>query len=193
MRHTPLDEVSNEKAMQAVRTLIDYVGDNPDREGLTDTPGRVVRAMWEMFGGYNQDPLELFTTFEAGYYDQMVLVKGIEFTSFCEHHMLPFTGVAHVGYIPNSGRIIGLSKVARLVDVYAKRLQVQERLTNDVGISMMVGLEPKGVGVVIEARHMCMMCRGVRKQQATMVTSYLRGCMLGEPEARAEFFAMIKG
>jgi GTP cyclohydrolase I len=177
----------------AVRELLEAIGDDPDRDGLRDTPARVARAYEEMFRGLHQDPAEvLTTTFELGH-DEMILVKDIEVASSCEHHLVPFYGYAHVAYIPGAdGRISGLSKLARLVDVYAKRPQVQERLTTQIADSLVRLLEPAGVIVVIEAEHLCMTMRGVRKPGAKTVTSAVRG-QLRSPATRAEAMSLILG
>lgn len=186
----PFDEA---RAAAAVRELLIAVGEDPDRDGLRDTPGRVARSYREMFSGLRQTPEEvLSTTFDLGH-DEMVLVKDIELYSSCEHHLVPFHGVAHVGYIPSvDGRITGLSKLARLVDVYAKRPQVQERLTTQVADALVRILEPRGVIVVVECEHLCMSMRGIRKPGAKTVTSAVRG-MLRSPATRAEAMSLILG
>jgi GTP cyclohydrolase I len=175
----------------AVRELLAAVGEDPDREGLRDTPARVARSFEELIGGIRLKPQDvLATTFELGH-DEMVLVRDIELWSLCEHHLVPFTGVAHVGYIPHeSGRITGLSKLARLVDVYARRPQVQERLTTQVADSLMEILEPRGCIVVLEAEHLCMTMRGVRKQGAKTITSAIRGIM-HNAATRSEAMSLI--
>ena len=180
-------------AERAVRDLLVAIGEDPDRDGLRDTPARVARSYEEMFRGLHMTPDEvLATTFDLGH-DEMVLVKDIELYSTCEHHLVPFHGVAHIGYIPNgSGRITGLSKLARLVDVYAKRPQVQERLTTQVADSLVRILEPRGAIVVLEAEHLCMSMRGVRKPGAKTVTSAVRGS-LRDPATRAEAMSLILG
>jgi len=180
------------RAEAAVRELLFAIGEDPDREGLHETPARVARAYAEMTAGLRQTPEEvLTTTFDLGH-DEMVLVRDIELWSMCEHHLVPFTGVAHVGYIPaETGKITGLSKLARLVDVYAKRPQVQERLTTQVADSLMELLDARGVIVVIEAEHLCMTMRGVRKAGARTITSAVRGTMLSDPSTRAEAMALI--
>ncbi|MGH8824152.1 MAG: GTP cyclohydrolase I FolE [Jiangellaceae bacterium] len=177
----------------AVRELLVAIGEDPSREGLRDTPVRFARAYEEMFRGLRQDPAEvLTTTFEAGH-DEMVMVKDIEVASTCEHHLVPFYGFAHIGYIPGAnGRITGLSKLARLVDVFAKRPQVQERLTTQVADSLCLLLQPAGVIVVVEAEHLCMTMRGVRKPGAKTLTSAVRG-QLRNPATRAEAMSLILG
>jgi len=177
----------------AVRELLVAIGEDPSREGLRETPARFARAYEEMFRGLHQDPAEvLTTTFEAGH-DEMVLVKDIEVASTCEHHLVPFYGFAHIGYIPGvEGRITGLSKLARLVDVFAKRPQVQERLTTQVADSLCRLLQPAGVIVVVEAEHLCMTMRGVRKPGAKTLTSAVRG-QLRNPATRAEAMSLILG
>ncbi|MFC3762795.1 GTP cyclohydrolase I FolE [Tenggerimyces flavus] len=183
----------HERAEAAVRELLYAVGENPDRSGLADTPARVARAYAEMFAGLRMRPEDvLSTTFELGH-DEMVLVKDIEVWSTCEHHLVPFTGVAHIGYIPNrAGEITGLSKLARLVDVFARRPQVQERLTTQIAEAIVRILEPRGVIVVIECEHLCMTMRGVRKPGAKTVTSAVRG-QLREAATRAEAMSLIIG
>ncbi len=180
-------------AEQAVRDLLVAIGEDPNRDGLQDTPARVARAYAEMFRGLYMTADEvLATTFDLGH-DEMVLVKDIELYSTCEHHLVPFHGVAHIGYIPNeSGRITGLSKLARLVDVFAKRPQVQERLTTQVADSLVRILQPRGAIVVMEAEHLCMSMRGVRKPGAKTVTSAVRGS-LRDPATRAEAMSLILG
>lgn len=186
----PFDAAAAEKA---VRDLLVAVGENPDRDGLRDTPARVARAYEEIFRGMRMTPDEvLTTTFDIGH-DEMVLVRDIELYSTCEHHLVPFHGVAHIGYIPNvDGRITGLSKLARLVDVFAKRPQVQERLTTQIADSLMRILEPRGAIVVLEAEHLCMSMRGVRKPGARTTTSAVRGS-LRDAVTRAEAMALILG
>jgi GTP cyclohydrolase I len=179
------------RAAAAVRELLIAIGEDPDREGLHDTPDRVARAYAELTGGLRMEPTDvLTTTFDIGH-DEMVLVRDIELWSMCEHHLVPFTGVAHVGYIPSEeGKITGLSKLARLVDVYAKRLQVQERLTTQIADALVVGLDARGVIVVIEAEHLCMTMRGVRKAGARTITSAVRG-MMHNAATRSEAMALI--
>jgi GTP cyclohydrolase I len=186
-----IGEFDEKRAENAVRELLIAVGEDPDREGLRETPGRVARAYKEMFAGLWQKPEDvLTTTFDIGH-DEMVLVKDIEVYSTCEHHLVPFRGVAHVGYIPaTSGKITGLSKLARLVDVYARRPQVQERLTTQIADSLMEILEPRGVIVVVECEHMCMSMRGIRKPGALTITSAVRG-QLRDAATRNEAMSLI--
>ena len=184
-------DFDHDRASAAVRELLIAIGEDPDREGLKDTPGRVARAYEELTSGLRLEPEDvLTTTFDIGH-DEMVLVRDIELWSMCEHHLVPFTGVAHVGYIPNqNGKITGLSKLARLVDVYAKRPQVQERLTTQVADAMMRILEARGAIAVIEAEHLCMTMRGVRKAGARTMTSAVRGIM-HNPATRSEAMSLI--
>jgi GTP cyclohydrolase I len=174
----------------AVVRLLEWIGENPNREGLADTPKRVVKAFREMTAGLGVEPSSVLGTVFNETSDQMVVVRGIRFSSMCEHHLLPFTGTAAVGYVPD-GRVIGLSKIPRLVEVFAKRPQVQERMTNQVADSLMKHLNPKGVGVIIKAHHSCMGCRGVRQPDAEMITSCVLGCMKEDPAARAELMEFI--
>ncbi|KNB52082.1 GTP cyclohydrolase I FolE [Streptomyces caatingaensis] len=186
-----IGEFDEKRAVNAVRELLIAVGEDPDREGLRETPARVARAYKEIFAGLWQEPEDvLTTTFDLGH-DEMVLVRDIEVYSTCEHHLVPFHGVAHIGYIPaTSGKITGLSKLARLVDVYARRPQVQERLTTQIADSMTEILEARGVVVVIECEHMCMSMRGIRKPGAKTITSAVRG-QLRDPASRAEAMSLI--
>ena len=179
------------RAEAAIRELLIAVGEDPDREGLLDTPKRVAKSYAELLAGLDQDPREVLSaTFDVGH-DELVLVKDIELWSMCEHHLVPFTGVAHVGYIPQEdGQVTGLSKLARLVDVYARRPQVQERLTTQVADALIDVLNPRGVIVVIEAEHLCMTMRGVRKAGARTITSAVRG-QLRDPATRAEAMGLI--
>ena len=176
----------------AVRTLIRWAGDDPEREGLLETPARVARAYGEFFQGYTQDPEEILqTTFEeVEGYDEMVLLRDIRFESHCEHHMAPIIGRAHVGYLPKS-RVIGISKLARVVDAYARRLQIQEKMTVQIARAIDEVLQPKGVGVVIEASHQCMTTRGVHKPGTSMVTSRMLGRFRSDAATRREFLALI--
>jgi GTP cyclohydrolase IA len=177
---------------RAVREILLAIGEDPDRDGLRDTPARVARACEEQFSGLGQEPESVLTTvFDAGH-DEMVLVRDIDFYATCEHHLIPFFGVAHVGYIPNEkGQLTGLSKLARLVDLYARRPQVQERMTSQVADALMNVLEPSGVIVVIEAEHLCMAMRGVRKPGARTVTSAVRGSFRDSESTRAEAMSLL--
>lgn len=183
---------SREVAEDAVRTLISWSGDDPDREGLVGTPARVVRAYEEWFAGYFEDPREyLRRTFEeVGGYDEIVLLRDIQFESHCEHHMAPIIGRVHIGYLPRD-RVVGISKLVRLVDAYSKRLQVQEKMTAEIAKCLNSVLKPYGVGVVVEASHECMTTRGVHKPGVTMVTSCLLGTFRTRPETREEFLSAI--
>jgi GTP cyclohydrolase IA len=180
------------EAEAAVRTLIRWAGDDPDREGLLATPSRVVRAYEEWFSGYNDDPREyLKRTFqETGGYDEVVVLRDIRFESFCEHHMAPIIGRVHIGYIPRN-RVVGISKLARLVEVYARRLQIQEKLTAEIAAALESVLKPHGVAVVTEATHQCMTTRGVHKTGVSMVTSRMLGVFRDHAETRQEFLAAI--
>ena len=179
------------RAEAAVRELLYAVGEDPDREGLRDTPARVARAYGEIFGGLALEPRDVLTTTFELEHDEMVLVRDIEVYSTCEHHLLPFHGVAHVGYIPGEhGQVTGLSKLARLVDVYARRPQLQERLTTEIADAMEAGLQPRGVVVVIDCEHLCMSMRGVRKPGARTITSAVRG-QLRDSATRAEAMGLI--
>ncbi|GAA3756298.1 GTP cyclohydrolase I FolE [Salinactinospora qingdaonensis] len=186
--------VDQPRIEKAVKEILLAIGEDPDRDGLRDTPSRVARAYAEQFAGLAQRPEDVLTTvFEAGH-EEMVLVKDIELYSTCEHHLVPFYGSAHVGYIPNGkGQLTGLSKLARLVDVYARRPQVQERLTSQVADALMSSLQPRGVIVVIEAEHLCMTMRGVRKPGAKTVTSAVRGDFRNRDRTRSEAMSLILG
>ncbi len=192
-KHISVNKPSREEAEEAVRTLLRWAGDDPAREGLLDTPKRVVKSYEELFKGYETDPCEVLNrTFkEVEGYDEMVVLRDINFNSHCEHHMVPFTGKAHVAYLPGC-KVIGLSKLARLVDVYAQRLQIQEKLTAQIADTLQEILQPKGVAVVIEATHMCMTMRGVRKHGTVMQTSRLLGLFKSDPRTRQEFFSLLK-
>ena len=181
------------EAEAAVRTLIEWAGDDPDREGLLETPGRVARSYRELFAGYESDPRDyLAKTFEevAGY-DELVILKDIPVVSFCEHHMLPFIGRAHVGYLP-SNRVVGISKLARVVRGFARRLQIQEKLTAEVAGAICDILKPKGVGVVIVSEHSCMTMRGVNTPGTRLTTSHLLGEVRDDPRTRQEFFDLVR-
>ena len=181
------------EAEDAVRTLIRWAGDDPTREGLLDTPGRVARAYREYFRGYQEDPGEhLSRTFgEVGGYDEIVLLKDIPFQSHCEHHMAPIIGKAHIAYLP-SERVVGLSKLARLVDVFSKRLQVQEKLTAQIASALQASLNPKGVAVMIEAEHHCMSTRGVHRHGADTITTRFTGAFLTEPKLEDRFLRLVR-
>lgn len=180
------------EAEAAVRTLLRWAGDEPDREGLLDTPARVARSYRELFAGYDTDPRAyLERTFEeVGGYDQLVILKDIRFVSFCEHHMLPVIGKAHVAYLPND-RVVGISKLARVVNGYGRRLQIQEKMTAEIARAIDDVLKPKGVGVVVEATHSCMTLRGVNSQGASLVTSHLIGDVRDDPRTRQEFLRLV--
>jgi GTP cyclohydrolase IA len=175
-----------------IRRILQYIGEDPEREGLLETPARVVKSYGEIFSGYKIDPQSVFKTFHEPNADEMVILKDTEMISMCEHHMLPFVGKAHVAYIPKDGKVIGISKLARIVDIYAKRLQIQERLTDQISNCLMTLLDPLGAACVIEAQHLCMCARGVGKQNSRMVTSSLYG-VFRESEVRSEFFSAIRG
>jgi GTP cyclohydrolase I len=183
---------TREDAEAAIRTLLLWAGDDPNREGLQDTPARVARAYREWFCGYEEDPVELLARSfeETDGYDEMVLLRDIRVESTCEHHMAPILGKVHVAYLP-SGRVVGISKLARVVDAYAKRLQIQEKLTAQIANTINDVLKPKGVAVVVEAAHQCMTTRGVHKPGVTMVTSRMLGAFRDDPSTRREFLAMI--
>lgn len=183
---------SKEEALNAVRTLISWAGDDPDREGLIETPDRVVRSYKEFFAGYEEDPeIVLGKTFEeVEGYDEVVIVRNIRVESHCEHHMVPIVGVAHVGYIPNK-RVVGISKLARVVDIYGKRLQTQETMTALIADTIDRVLEPKGVAVVIDANHECMSTRGIHKTESSTITSRMLGSFRNNIETRAEFMNLI--
>ena len=183
---------SQSDAENAVRTLIRWVGDDPDREGLRGTPKRVAKAYKEWFAGYQEDPSDyLQRTFEqVGGYDEMVLLRDIRFESHCEHHIAPIIGSVHIGYLPRN-RVIGISKLARLVDTFARRLQVQEKMTAEIANCLNAGLKPHGVGVVVEAAHECMTTRGVHKTEVTMVTSRMLGAFRTQKQTRDEFLSAL--
>ena len=183
---------SEEEAMEAVKTLLAYAGDDPLREGLLETPKRVIKSYDEFFGGYHEDPEEVLAkTFEqVEGYDEMVIVKGIRVESHCEHHMAPIIGVAHVGYIPDN-RVVGISKLARIVDIFGKRLQTQETMTAQVADTINNVLKPKGVAVVIDAAHQCMTTRGIHKTETSTVTSRMLGAFKENASTRTEFMNLI--
>jgi len=193
MSDKPKSEPTQAEAEAAVRTLIEWAGDNPDREGLVDTPARVARAYKELFSGYGTDPKDyLKRTFdEVGGYDELVILKDIRVVSFCEHHMLPFLGKAHVGYLPRN-RVVGISKLARVVHGFARRLQIQEKLTAEIAGAIHDILEPKGVGVVVVSEHSCMTMRGVNTPGSRLTTSHLLGEVRDDPRTRQEFFDLVR-
>ena len=174
-----------------IRRILEYIGENPNREGLLETPKRVIRSYDTLFGGYKQDPKDIMKVFEDGACDELVLLKNIPFHSCCEHHILPFSGVGHIAYVPN-GKVIGVSKLSRLLDIYARRLQIQERIGQQVVNDLMTYLKPKGAACVLAAEHSCMICRGVQKQGSIMVTSSLKGIFLDNIQTRNEFLSMIR-
>ena len=188
-----MSKPTREDAQKAVRTLIEWAGDNPDREGLVETPKRVVKAYEEFFAGYDDDPEEILrkTFEEVEGYDEMVLVKNIRLESHCEHHIVPILGKAHIAYIPNN-RVVGISKLARIVDAFGKRLQTQETMTAQIANTIEKVLEPKGVAVVIDAAHQCMTTRGIHKPESSTVTSCMRGVFKENPRTRNEFLSFIK-
>ncbi len=180
--------------IKAVTAIIKAIGEDPTREGLVDTPRRVAEMYAELFKGLNMDPREELTVgFEEGH-REMVILRDIPFYSMCEHHLLPFYGIAHIGYIPNSeGRVVGASKLARVVEIMAKRPQIQERMTSQIADAIVDGIKPDGVGVVIQAEHLCMTMRGIKKPGSTIVTSALRGTFRSKVETRSEFFSLLHG
>ena len=176
---------------EKIREILSFIGEDPEREGLKNTPERVTNSYGHLFSGYRQKVEDIFTVFDKESYDQIVLLKNIEFYSTCEHHMLPFFGRANVAYIPNK-KIVGISKLARVVEIFSRRLQNQERLTNQIAQAIQDNLNPEGVAVVLEAQHFCMMARGVEKQNSLMTTSCMLGNFRKEQSARMEFLALIK-
>ena len=188
---TPSDRPDRAEVEAAIRTLIEWTGDDPDRDGLAETPSRVVRAFEEFFAGYGQDPVEILqkTFEEIEGYDEMIALRGIRFESHCEHHMAPIIGQAWVAYVPN-GRVVGISKLARVVEVYARRLQIQEKMTAQIANTINDVLKPQGVGVIIKASHHCMTTRGVNKPDSDLVTSRMLGCFRDNPLTRQEFLSM---
>jgi GTP cyclohydrolase I len=176
---------------EAIKHIIEIIGDDPNREGLLDTPNRVSKSYKELFSGYSGNPKETLSRVFTCKNDEMVILKDIEFFSTCEHHMIPFFGKVHIGYIPD-GKVVGISKLARLVEVYARRLQIQEQMTDQIADAIVKYLAPKGVIVVVEATHLCMRARGVQKQNSTMITSAIRGVFKKQHDTRAEFLSLIK-
>jgi GTP cyclohydrolase IA len=188
----PVEKPTRDEAMAAVRTLLRWAGEDPAREGLLDTPKRVVKAYEELFAGYREKPEDVLETVfrDVDGYDDMVLVRDIPFASHCEHHMVPFVGKAHIAYYPTDG-VVGLSKLARLVDIYARRLQTQETMTAQIIAAMNATLSPRGVAVYVEAEHMCMSMRGVRKQGSSTITTQFSGVFRDDPAEQARFFQMV--
>ena len=186
--------IDEEKIKASIKSIIEAIGEDPAREGLADTPRRVAEMYTELFMGMNRDPKkELAVGYELGH-REMVVLKDIPFYSMCEHHFLPFYGVVHIGYIPNNeGRVVGISKLARVVEIIAKRPQIQERMATEIADAIDEGLKPDGVAVVIEAEHLCMVMRGIKKPGASVITSALRGSFRRKAASRAEFFSLIKG
>lgn len=186
--------VDKARVKAAIASLIEAIGEDPGREGLASTPQRVAEMYDEIFGGVGVDPKqELMVGFELGH-REMVILRDIPFYSMCEHHLLPFYGVAHIGYIPNvNGRVIGISKIARVVEIVAKRPQIQERMTTEIADAIFDGIKPDGVGVVIQAEHLCMIMRGIKKPGSAIITSALRGVFRSRSATRAEFFSLIQG
>ena len=185
-------KISENQALEAVKTLIRWTGDNPEREGLKETPKRVIRSYKDFFSGYNSDPREILSKKfkEVEGYDEIIILKNIRLESHCEHHMVPFIGTAHVGYLPRN-KVVGLSKLARLVEAFAKRLQIQEKLTAQIANAIDEVLQPKGVGVIIEASHLCVATRGIHKPDSKMVTSRMLGTFRSDQATRKEFLDLI--
>ncbi len=185
--------INQKKAEEAIYNLLQAIGEDPEREGLLDTPKRVAKMYAEMFSELNSDPREQFTAVFSEGHEEMILVKDIPFYSMCEHHLIPFYGVAHVAYLPSDGRVTGLSKVARAVEVAARRPQLQERLTTQVANALQEAMQPKGVLVMLEAEHLCMTMRGIKKPGSKTVTTVSRGIYQTDAEARGQVIAMIRG
>ena len=184
--------IDHEKIEQAVRLFLEAIGEDPNREGIRETPSRVARMCDEILAGMEQDPSKIIKVLKSEDHDEIVLIKNIPFQSICEHHLLPFLGIAHVAYIPEGHRVTGISKLARIVDAHSRRLQVQERLTTAIAESVMDALRPRGAMVVMEAEHLCMTMRGVKKPGALTVTSVVRGIFRENPATRAEAMALIR-
>ena len=185
-------KISENQALEAVKTLIKWAGDNPEREGLKETPKRVIKSYKDFFSGYNSDPREILSKKfkEVDGYDEIIILKNIRLESHCEHHMVPFIGTAHVGYLPKN-KVVGLSKLARLVEAFAKRLQIQEKLTAQIANAIDEVLQPRGVGVIIEASHLCVGTRGIHKPDAKMVTSRMLGSFRNDQATRKEFLELV--
>ncbi len=189
----PWERMNNENSpTENIRRIIQFIGEDPEREGLKDTPTRVIKSYEKLFGGYKQNPADIIKVFKDDTCDEMVLVKDIEFFSFCEHHILPFFGKAHIAYIPK-GKVIGISKLVRILEMYSRRLQIQERICQQITIALQNNLQPLGVACVLEAQHFCMTARGVEKQHSIMVTSSLTGVFKKDSQTRNEFMNMIRG
>ncbi|WP_119328111.1 GTP cyclohydrolase I FolE [Cysteiniphilum halobium] len=189
-----IKKISAQQAEQAIKTLLEYIGEDPCREGLIETPKRVIKSYAEFFKGYAEDPDKILSkTFEdVEGYDEIVLLKDMRLESYCEHHMVPIIGKAHVAYLPN-GKVVGISKIARVLDVFAKRLQTQERLTMQVALAIEKALAPKGVAVIIDSMHQCMTTRGVHKSETSTVTSCMRGIFRKDEKSRSELMSLISG
>ena len=188
-----MDQKTNE-IKESIKRIFEYLGENPAREGLTDTPSRMIKSWDEIFGGYKINPKDIMTIFKEDNvipFNQIILLKDIEFYSTCEHHFLPFVGKAHVAYVPKD-KVVGISKLARIVEVFSRRLQIQERIGNQVTESLMELLHPQGAACIIEAKHFCMTSRGVNKQNSVMVTSSLKGCFLTHDPTRKELLNLLK-
>jgi GTP cyclohydrolase IA len=192
-RESSMNQVDHDKLLAAVRLLIEAGGDDPSREGLRETPERFLRAWKEWTSGYDENAMEVLKSFDdgAGGYDELVIVRDIPVYSLCEHHLAPFFGVAHIGYLPRE-RIVGLSKLNRLVGVLSRRLQVQERLTTQIADALQTALQPHGVAVMLECRHMCMESRGIRQPGAATITSAMRGTLIDDPRSRSEFLTLAR-
>jgi GTP cyclohydrolase IA len=183
-----IEHTSSSEAESAVTALLRLVGEDPERDGLRDTPRRVVKAFLEMTAGYDDSPAEILSKTFAEHSDELIVLRGIDFHSMCEHHLLPFQGVAHVGYLP--GKVVGISKLARLVHCFARRLQIQERMTQQIATAVETHLEARGVGVIVSAHHLCMGCRGVRLPNTQLVTSAMLGTLRNNAETRSEFLRL---
>ncbi len=184
--------MDKEKIRQGTKLIIEGIGEDPNRPGLAETPDRIARMYEELFAGLGEDPFQYFKTFIRETHDEIILAKDIPMFSICEHHLLPFEGAAHIAYVPKVGRIVGLSKLVRVLEVFSRRPQVQERLTTDVADTLMEGLKPRGVMVMIEARHLCMSIRGVKKSGSTIVTSAVRGIFRTSEPTRLETLSLIR-
>ena len=185
-----MEKITREEAKECVRKLIRYIGDDPEREGLLETPDRVINSYKELFAGYQQNTKDFMQTFSTTNKNGMVVSSNIELFSTCEHHMLPFIGHCHIGYIPDQ-HVVGISKLSRIMEVFARRLQIQEELTHQIATAIFEGIPARGVGVVIEARHMCMSCRGVNKQNSIMTTMAMTGCFETDLDLQQKFFQIL--